>query len=241
MIHFERSCLWTGIHGPHSISVRFGPESQFFVEVLIDLACWSRSAFWGLTGFGGFWFGKINLSFQAVREALIINKIFRNRIRIHSSGYEPFAAFSAAVFSFLSSNSTYLYCTVRLCRAQSSNCNSSCGATASSWKQKRSTSIDEPDEINLKLGPLLINNQKSKSGFHGQGRTQTSKNICSGSQIDVLSVFSGIYDLYYWLAATGGLFLLILLLLGISTFHRRHQKCLIELHKSPQTTLTSWR
>ena len=109
----------------------------------------------------------------SVHERLIIWNFnlkitFRNRIRIHSSGYEPFAAFSAAVFSFLSSNSTYLYCTVRLCRAQSSNCNSSCGATSSSWKQKRSTSndeINETDEINLKLGPLLINNQKSKRGF----------------------------------------------------------------------------
>ena len=101
----------------------------------------------------------------------LLNSIFRNRIRIHSSGYEPFAAFSAAVFSFLSSNSTYLYCTVRLCRAESSNCNSSCDATqaTSSWKQKRSTSIDETDEINLKLGPLLINNQKSKSELNGRG------------------------------------------------------------------------
>ena len=114
--------------------------------------------------FGGFIFMK--------NERFLLNSIFRNRIRIHSSGYEPFAAFSAAVFSFLSSNSTYLYCTVRLCRAESSNCNSSCGATQatpSSWKQKRSTSIDETDEINLKLGPLLINNQKSKSELNGRG------------------------------------------------------------------------
>ena len=106
------------------------------------------------------------------KRRFLLYSIFRNRIRIHSSGYEPFAAFSAAVFSFLSSNSTYLYCTVRLCRAESSNCNSSCGATqatSSSWKQKRSTSIDETDEINLKLGPLLINNQKSKSELNGRG------------------------------------------------------------------------
>ena len=107
----------------------------------------------------------------------LLKIIFRNRIRIHSSGYEPFAAFSAAVFSFLSSNSTYLYCTVRLCRAQSSNCNSSCGATSSSWKQKRSTSSDEPDEINLKLGPLLINNQKSKREFQ-ELNDSTSKSFC---------------------------------------------------------------
>ena len=96
-------------------------------------------------------------------------------MQIQTTGEASYATFSAAVFTFIETDSTYLHCEVRLCELNTTQCDPQCGnrsfdlyfmkESKSRFRERRETTSDRMEIVELKAGPLILEPKRSKFGI----------------------------------------------------------------------------
>ena len=93
-------------------------------------------------------------------------------MQIQTTGVASYATFSAAVFTFIETDSTYLHCEVRLCELNTTQCDPSCGnrffrslnskQNKLRLRKRRETTSERMEIVELKAGPLILEPKRSK-------------------------------------------------------------------------------